>query len=182
MSTVKGTRGIIFIDDLFYRGRLCKYKHLDTDKLPFKRYRKGGHCVQCEKLDVKKNHTDKLRYYALRHRKIRLNLRHEVFNHYGNKCNCCGESKHPFLSIDHIKGNGNKHRKEIGLGSGGVLFYEWLKKQGFPKEFRILCHNCNQAQGTFGYCPHENWKEQEICRCFDESTIRSKYKVTKKDE
>lgn len=117
-----------------------------------------------------------LEYLAKRHRKIRLALRHEVFNKYGGKCACCGESKHPFLSIDHINGGGKRHREEIGLGSGGVLFYQWLKDNGFPEGYRILCHNCNQAMGTFGYCPHSTWTENEICRCYDDATIRSKYK------
>lgn len=27
-----------------------------------------------------------------------------VFNHYGNKCDCCGESNRIFFTIDHIMG------------------------------------------------------------------------------
>jgi hypothetical protein len=31
----------------------------------------------------------------------------------------------------------------------------WLRKNGFPKGFRVLCHNCNFAHGHYGYCPHK---------------------------
>jgi len=27
--------------------------------------------------------------------------------------------------------------------------------QGYPTGFRVLCHNCNQAIGLYGYCPHK---------------------------
>jgi hypothetical protein len=28
-------------------------------------------------------------------------------------------------------------------------------KENFPPEYRVLCHNCNQSHGWYGYCPHE---------------------------
>jgi hypothetical protein len=68
-----------------------------------------------------------------------------------NCCDCCGENKIEFLSLDHINGGGGKHRKEIG--SSNLPF--WLIKNKFPDGFRILCHNCNQALGHYGYCPHK---------------------------
>jgi hypothetical protein len=71
--------------------------------------------------------------------------------HYGGKCACCGEERREFLSIDHINGGGAKHRKEIHRAS----LYFWLIKNNFPDAFRILCHNCNQAMGIYGYCPHK---------------------------
>jgi hypothetical protein len=78
----------------------------------------------------------------------------EVLAHYSNgvpECSCCGESRIEFLSIDHVNGGGNKHRKEIGK----VHFYAWLKRNNFPLGYRVLCFNCNMAFGLFGYCPHE---------------------------
>jgi RNase P subunit RPR2 len=86
----------------------------------------------------------------------RARLKTEVLDHYGNICSCCGESAVEFLSIDHIDGNGNKHKKEVSYGSGGANFYIWLKKNNYPSGFRVLCHNCNQSLGYFGYCPHGN--------------------------
>lgn len=82
-------------------------------------------------------------------------LRLEVLEHYGRVCACCGESALEFMSIDHVNGGGSKHRKELGLGS---RIERWLKHNNFPTGFRILCHNCNQALGHYGYCPHNRSK------------------------
>lgn len=80
----------------------------------------------------------------------------ECLIHYGGsppKCDCCGESNIEFLAIDHIAGNGNKHRKENKINQGGGICL-WLQKQKYPKGFRVLCHNCNLADGMYGRCPH----------------------------
>lgn len=76
-----------------------------------------------------------------------------VISAYGGACSCCGERELPFLSIDHIKNDGAKHRKEIG----GSQVYRWIIKNGYPKDrFRVLCHNCNVGrQLNKGVCPHE---------------------------
>lgn len=76
----------------------------------------------------------------------------ECFAAYGNQCACCGESRHEFLSIDHIGGGGTKARQS-GFPAG-VRLYARLRKLGWPIEYRLLCHNCNQAYGFHGFCPH----------------------------
>lgn len=71
----------------------------------------------------------------------------------GLKCQCphgCDITALEFLTIDHIKGGGCKHRKEI---KANIL--SWLIKNNFPPGFRILCMNCNMSLGRRGYCPHE---------------------------
>lgn len=85
------------------------------------------------------------------------NTRLEVVTHYGGKCACpgCLESRIEFLALDHINGGGNKHRRDEKIGRMDM----WLKRNGFPSGFRVLCHNCNMARGFYGYCPHE--KENE---------------------
>ena len=30
-----------------------------------------------------------------------------------------------------------------------------INSNSFPPGFRVLCHNCNQALGAYGYCPHK---------------------------
>jgi hypothetical protein len=72
---------------------------------------------------------------------------------YGNKCACCGEVTTEFLGIDHIDGGGVQHRKELALQ--GTHLYLWLKKEGYPEGFQVLCHNCNLAKGFYGVCPHQ---------------------------
>src|SRR5689334_6761973 len=70
-------------------------------------------------------------------------VREEVLAHYGGKCMCpgCTEAQYEFLAIDHIHGGGRKHRESIKT----PLPY-WLKKNGFPEGFRVLCHNCNMSR------------------------------------
>lgn len=91
----------------------------------------------------------------------------EVFQHYAAAavpfCKCCGENNLQFLTIDHIRGGGNKHRKEIfgTYPSGGSAMYWWLKKNNMPAGFQVLCFNCNCAKGFHGYCPHQQFKPAE---------------------
>jgi hypothetical protein len=81
----------------------------------------------------------------------------EVIQYYGGKCECCGEFNIKFLTIDHVKGGGNKHRKQLGVA--GSSFYSWLIKNEYPKGFRVLCFQCNCAIGIYGICPHEEDSE-----------------------
>lgn len=75
---------------------------------------------------------------------------------YGGFCACCGESELIFLTIDHIDGEGNTHRRELFGGRGGGPFYRWLAKNGFPPGFQVLCFNCNLGKHiNGGVCPHQ---------------------------
>jgi len=92
-------------------------------------------------------------------------LKREVISHYSrgrNRCECCGESHIEFLTLDHVNGDGNKHRREIKRASGQP-FYRWLKQNGFPNDppLRVLCHNCNTAKGVYGKCPHDIEKQSK---------------------
>jgi hypothetical protein len=90
-------------------------------------------------------------------KKNRKKERLQVIFHYSqgkNCCACCGENIIEFLTINHINGGGNKHRKEVGARSG-EKFYKWLIKNNFPKGFNVLCMNCNMATGIYGICPHQ---------------------------
>ena len=82
---------------------------------------------------------------AQKHReRYNAKLRKEVLTHYGDgklACIICGENRLLCLSIDHINGGGNKHRKMLGLRAG-IPFYQWLRKRGYPLGFRTLCMNC----------------------------------------
>jgi hypothetical protein len=84
-------------------------------------------------------------------------MRGKALAAYGGECACCGESRREFLAIDHIGGGGGDHRRSLfgKRNAGGHVFYRWLHQQGYPLGFRVLCHNCNQSMGLYGYCPHE---------------------------
>lgn len=81
-------------------------------------------------------------------------LKLEILSKYSDNvnCACCKEKELNFLSIDHIGGGGAAHRKEIGSGK----LYIWLKKNGFPSGFRVLCFNCNHSYGHYNTCPHKD--------------------------
>lgn len=82
-------------------------------------------------------------------------IKREVLSHYCEdalKCACCGETIFEFLSIDHINGNGLKHREIVG---SSYRYYSWLKRNKYPKGYRVLCHNCNQATSYGRTCPHK---------------------------
>jgi hypothetical protein len=75
---------------------------------------------------------------------------------YGGVCACCGTAELKFLTIDHINGGGNQHRKELVATGMGNNFYPWLKDRGYPPGYRVLCFNCNWAVGHYNrICPHQ---------------------------
>ncbi len=86
-------------------------------------------------------------------KKAKRKLRQTVLNAYGGKCACCGESRYEFLAIDHMNNDGNERRRTNSAECGSSLIY-WLKREGYPEGFQVLCHNCNQAKGWYGECPH----------------------------
>ncbi len=95
--------------------------------------------------------------HAVHTKNYRDRLKNQVFEHYGKKCACCGETEIKFLTIDHVNGGGNKHRKEIQSGrtNGGTQTYAWLINNNFPSDFQTLCMNCNWGRAhNNGVCPH----------------------------
>ena len=105
--------------------------------------------LRCDSCRIKANASSKAEI-----KKLKL----EVFNGYGGPiCACCGEKHIEFLSIDHVHGGGTKHRESLGKTT--TMLYRWLKRNNYPAGFQVLCHNCNQAKGLYGYCPHDHERE-----------------------
>ena len=92
-------------------------------------------------------HLQSTKISGLKHRRRYRNL---CLNHYGGKCNCCGESNPIFLQLDHISGGGARH-KQSRLGP----LDQWLVTHNFPSEqkIQVLCANCHQAKTILGVCP-----------------------------
>lgn len=142
----------------------CKYCEIDlTEENCYQSdWNRGGYiCKECRSKQYNKNVTsDKEKQYS----KIKLlNIKKEVINEYGGKCECCGQDIWQFLTIDHVGNWGNQHRKIIG-NRGGKTIYQWLKKNLYPKDnFRLLCYNCNCSIGFHGFCSHEFGHNSGIC-------------------
>ena len=128
--------------------------HKASQKRRAERAKQQGLCMTCHCRPCFLGRACKV--CVTKRREARIAIRAEVFAAYGNKCACCGEAEQAFLSVDHVKNNGAEHRRSGGIGLGSSGFYQWLKRQGFPKkEYQLLCMNCNWAKRTTGQCPHK---------------------------
>lgn len=118
-------------------------------KLKRKKYREKNREKLAKKgrEDYKKNRSV---WLPVRRQRMR-DRRNLIIKHYGGKCACCGESKNEFLALDHTNGDGFQDRKKHPSINNQYL---WIIKNNFPSKFRLLCHNCNQSKGYYGYCPH----------------------------
>jgi len=122
-------------------GRARYYRFKNDIRIKAKQYRKDN--VEIIRLQERESKS-----------KSRYKLKLDILKHYGAYCFCCNETTIEFLSIDHIDGNGNKHRKDNNI-KGGVWLYKWLIDNNYPSGFQILCHNCNQGRYiNGGICPH----------------------------
>lgn len=75
-----------------------------------------------------------------------------VFEAYGNRCVCCGETRFEFLTIDHINDDGKEERKK---GRWGYTLFKYIIENNYPKEsYQLLCWNCNMTKGIYGNCAH----------------------------
>ena len=99
-------------------------------------------------------------------REYREKLKAQIFDHYGKRCACCGETEGFFLTLGHVNGDGAEHRKKLGGSArAGVTtrIYHDIVKRGFPNDIRIECYNCNcGAFRNGGICPHVKLRQAPI--------------------
>jgi hypothetical protein len=111
--------------------------------------------------------------------KYRDKLRLEVFTHYcGGKepyCQCpgCRVTYIGFLQLDHVNGDGMAHRKKHNLGTGADRLWRWVRDNGYPPEFQVLCCNCNHSKFNGPACA---LARQPHCSHFKETTNEHKTK------
>lgn len=168
---LSGEQNIAKRPDIKEKIRLSKIKPTDhkicnvckIDKLASEYYRRTDSqalkwcCIKCDRELWHKSKTPEIIKKRSEYNKKRnLEFKHKILEHYGAVCVCCGTTGEQFLSIDHINGGGNKHRKTAGTG---VTFKKWIIDNNYPKDFQILCHNCNQAKRDYDQCPHNKLKE-----------------------
>jgi len=88
-----------------------------------------------------------------RHRDRDADLRRTVIGNLGGACACCGETEYGFLSVDHIKGGGNQHRRE--RGHLRAIYVDVIRSGFDASRYRVLCMNCNWATRSGRLCPHQ---------------------------
>jgi len=146
------------LDDFYHRSR-SKDQHSVWCKSCSDKYRQSWRENNQDREQLRTHE----RYLRLKDKICRYNreksqqLKISLVAHYSNntnRCACCSEPDIRFLTIDHINGSGNQHRKSIGRRSGST-FYRWLIKAGMPEGFQVLCYNCNNARTWYGTCPHQ---------------------------
>lgn len=116
-------------------------------------------CRACYRLVQREAWAKNPDYFRAAGKKEREKIRRDVLLHYsgGNmRCACCGEGRIEFLALDHVDGGGIEHRKKYG----GAGFYRYLRRVKYLPGLRVLCHNCNQSLGMYGYCPHAVEREK----------------------
>lgn len=95
------------------------------------------------------NNREKIKKYQDLYR---IKIKEKVYNHYGYKCNCCGEKHKSFLQIDHVNNDGYITRKKYSTDS--LLLH--IIRNNFPDTFQILCANCNWSKRiNHGICEHK---------------------------
>ena len=88
----------------------------------------------------------KVRTYSTEYKRVQ---RKKVYEYFGGcYCRDCGTTDTDILTIDHLKGGGQQHRKSLyKCGSGGGMiskFCSLLRKgESLPPDYEVVCRNCN---------------------------------------
>jgi hypothetical protein len=146
--------------------KTCTVCGIEKELSEFYNHHKDGkfkHCKQCHNAknrswklanpEAVKRHKGKINSASYQ-KKHRDQTKDGVFIAYGGyKCACCGETEPMFLSIDHIANNGAEERRRVQNKD----FYRYLRNNGYPTGYQVLCMNCNHGKHrNGGTCPHQS--------------------------
>ena len=95
--------------------------------------------MRAKRLNYYYSHKQQLRNYQ---KQLRRQNKQDVIFHYSNglmECQACRIKTFEILTLDHVNGNGNKHRKAIN----SLSIWSWIKRMKYPKGYQVLCYNCN---------------------------------------
>lgn len=142
-----------------WRRRECKVctkervrGYADESKRRIREYRRDWHVRNRDKVisrvnDWVKANPDKRRKNALAYY---YRLQFAAIEAYGGyRCEWCGIDEPLVLTLDHVENDGADHRRSI-TGSAtkgtGHRLYKWLRENGYPPGFQVLCYNCNMGK------------------------------------
>ncbi|KKM62454.1 hypothetical protein LCGC14_1521570 [marine sediment metagenome] len=126
-------------------------------------------------------------YGLERARKRNAHHRLVIIEFYGGKCLDCGIEDHEVLSLDHLGGGGQGHRKEVSHGRiEGRGVYHWVWKfvknsETPPVKLELVCRNCNwkrhlvQLRKDMQYEEHMGTKQSdsEVAKGNQGKSVRS---------
>ncbi len=92
----------------------------------------------------RKPHTTTARHQRWRDNAVRAQrkLKEEMLKAYGGRCALCLNDNKLVLVIDHVHDNGYQ-RRHSGQDKTGIALYRQLRSRGWPREYQLLCANCN---------------------------------------
>jgi len=130
------------------------------NRLYFKRYTPemlDEHRRRAREYARKRYHLYKDRYLVrqreyIKHRKTEVHA--SLLKLFGDHCACCGEANKDFLTLDHIRGGGNDHRKMLS-GHTTRVWLDAITDDKRHEKYQLLCMNCNWGSRKDGVCPHK---------------------------
>ena len=137
--------------------KLCYWCRVEGTEINPRTAEPYGHCAKhrAEKRKIGRVYESKHRpQNNVRAKRYNTGLRQKFFAMYGDKCACpnCSEVNPKFMTVDHIKGGGTKHRRKTG--SNNKMIREAIQKYK-PDLYQPLCWNCNCGRAhNNGKCPH----------------------------
>ena len=114
-----------------------KYYYTNQDKVVARKKIQRREREATHQVRIRKYHREKI----------------EILKKYSGQipcCNCCGETKYEFLTLDHIIPK--KNAKEI---TGTNLYSKLRKIKAQRNIYQVLCYNCNMGKRVNEFCPHK---------------------------
>lgn len=141
-------------------------KHIDACSYPYNSpltgYQYGCRCGTCTLAKTQATQRYRAKYPEKTKKQSHdwvIKSKIWAFEAYGGAvCNCCGERRLEFLSLDHVFNDGFKDHKHKNGRYAGAAFYSRLRKLRYPDKnrYQVLCMNCNFGKKiNNGVCPHK---------------------------
>jgi len=123
---------------------ICRQCQEDLPTEKFSKWRRV--CKRCRHKNQWPRHYAKNKDQILEKGKKRTKANKlQVIDYYSNgtmKCNRCNMNDIRVLTLDHINGGGNAHRKQVGNSTYFRLIQQYKKTNQWEDGYQVLCMNC----------------------------------------